>query len=79
MLAYDMIGHNDFHTFIWLRQITSLNVNTGLGNGLVPSGNKPVDPYLGCHMVSLGHNEFNSFKIKTTLNETKDITKWIEF
>ena len=37
------------------------SVNIGSGNGLVPSGNKPLpEPMLTqncCHMASLGHNE----------------------
>ena len=41
------------------------SVNIGSGNGLVPSGNKPLlswangDPDLCRHMVSLGHNVLN--------------------
>ena len=41
----------------------SIEVNIVSGNGLVPSGNKPlpepgnVDPDLYCHMASLGHIE----------------------
>ena len=42
-------------------------VNIGSGNGLVPSGSKPLpEPMLTqiCrHMVSLGHNELTSFVI----------------
>ena len=47
----------------WMPQDLPDDVNIGSGNGLVPSGNKPlpvranVDPDLCCHMASLGHNE----------------------
>ena len=47
------------------------SVNIGSGNGLGPSGNKPlpeaitwtnVDQVLWCHMASLRHNELTYFK-----------------
>ena len=49
---------------------TNDRVNIGSGNGLVPSGSKPLpEPMLThiCrHMVSLGHNELRKWKCMTS-------------
>ena len=56
-------------------------VNVGSGNGLVPTGNKPLpNPDLCHHMVSLGHNELRAFEYKTSQHLIKKsfsiVWKW---
>ena len=50
-------------------------VNIGSGNGLVPSGSKPLpEPILTqicCHMASLGHNELTHWGRVTTICVSK--------